>query len=617
MTEPASQIPALPAEFEKILMKVQGPGQYVGCEPNIIIKPEAEVRLRVALSFPDTYSVGMSHHGLRILYDIINRRSGWAGERVYTPLPDMEKELRASGLKWFTLESRTPLSDCDVLGFSVSYELTATNMLTLLDLGGVPLLREERGAGQPIVIAGGHGVFNPEPLSDFIDLFIIGEGEEALPRALELIEEAGGRKCADREALLRKIAAEVEGAYVPSFYRTETNADGFEVPQPVDENMKPVRRAIVHDFESLPLPRKPIVPVFQTVHERVVIEVMRGCPNGCRFCQAGFIVRPVREHSVEKIVKAAKDCYRNTGYDEIGLLSLSTSNYSHFDELVEKLDRYFAPLKVSLSLPSLRVDHALSGIPEKFKTVRKSGFTIAPEAGTDRLRAVINKDVANENLIAAAEEAYAQGWQSIKLYFMVGLPTETDEDVAAIPELANRIARLRRSGQKKKPAVTLSVSNYVPKAHTPFQWEAMGRPEEFTRKGRIISELVDRKRVSYKHHDVEISALEGVMSRGDRKLGRVILNAWQNGARLDGWDEYFRPAIWAKAFDECGIDMLAYASAERGEENALPWSCVDMGYSTEFLRRERERSRKGERTPMCAPGQCAGCGISPCSIQAS
>lgn len=610
------ELPFLPEELERILPRVQTPGQYVGGELNAVVKDPGALSLRMALSFPDAYSVGMSHHGLQILYDIVNARETWGCERVFAPLPDMEAELREAGIPLGTLETWTPLAEMDVIGFSVTYELAATSILTILDLGGVELTSDRRGPGQPFVIAGGHGVFNPEPLADFIDVFVIGEAEEALREILSILDASGGRTAPDRRAVLRQLASEVEGVYVPSLVATEENADGLLVPVNSDAAQTlPVKRLIFQGFAESAPPLKPIVPTVNTVHERVVMEVMRGCPNGCRFCQAGYVCRPVRARPVETLLESAKTCYRNTGYDEIGLLSLSTSNYPHFDDLVSALDAEFAPLRVSLSLPSLRVDHALSGIPERFKTVRKSGFTIAPEAATDSLRARINKDVTNDHLLTAAEEAYRQGWQGIKLYFMIGLPTETDEDVAAIGDLANAVARLRRKGPKKKPAVTLSVSSFIPKPHTPLQWDGMDTVESLKRKQQLIAERVDRRKVSYKAHDIATSRLEGVFSRGDRRLGKAILSAWNAGARLDGWSDYFRPGVWETAFSETGIDADAYACGVRTETEPQPWTGVDNGVSEAFLRQERERMREGRMTPMCSADHCAGCGLERCAIR--
>lgn len=593
------------SKFEQVLSQVQMPGQYVGGEINSIIKPE--VPFRLALCFPDTYAIGMSNHGCRILYEIVNSMDEWACERAYTPLPDMEEKMRENALPMATLESKVSLADCAAVTFSMQYELGTSSMLTMLDLAGITLLREERGEDEPFILGGGHSFFNPEPLADFFDVMFIGEGEEGLPQMLRIISENRGKL--GRAKIIEKIAHEVTGAYAPSLYETEEE-DGFTVIRK-GAAPYPVKRAVVTDFENCPTPIKPVVPVVETVHERVVLELMRGCPNGCRFCQAGMICRPVRERSVDTLLESARTCYKSTGYDEIGLLSLSTSDYSQFDELIETLDSEFSPLGVSLSLPSLRVNQTLFEIPKKFKSVRKSGLTIAPEAGSERMRLVINKDVTRENLLESVKQAFSQGWKSVKLYFMVGLPTEEDEDVLAIAELSNDASRLSGKGGRG-PAITCSVSNFIPKPFTPFQWEAMDITSDFVRKQEIIANKVWQKKVSFKGHDSRVSFLEGVLARGDRKLGKVILSAWQKGARLESWSDHFKPELWDEAFAENDIDPLKYL-AERKTESRLPWSHIDIGVSEEFLLREREKSRQQVMTPRCSAEDCAGCGVENCT----
>lgn len=603
-------------DFARLLSTVRGPGQYVGGEPNQVVKPEAAFRM--AFAFADVYAVGMSYHGMRILYDIGNGLDGIAVERVFAPFPDMEEALRADGRRLSTLETGTPLNQCQAVGFSLGYELAATSVLTILDLGGIPLTRFERArTGGPLVMAGGGAVINPEPFSDFVDLFMIGEGEEAFPEILELA--AGFQPFTpERRAAFLRAAARIEGVYVPELYDTAELADGTVVvagPRGDAEGVPfPVRRRTVDDFDAAHQPTRPVVPIHEAVHERAVLEIMRGCPNGCRFCQAGFVNRPLRERSPEKLFAAAKESVAATGYDEIGLLSLSTSNYSRFDELVQHLDEEFAPCGVSLSLPSLRVDHALSGIPSRFKSVRKSGLTVAPEAGSDRLRAVINKDVKNSDLLAAAEEAFRQNWRQIKLYFMVGLPTETEEDVLAIAELAHQAARMRRHGPKGRPAIHLSVSNFVPKPGTPFQWFGAAGVETWTRRQALLGAKVNRRLAVYKGHDAETSILEAAFSRGDRRLGEVILNAWRLGARLDAWTEHFRPDLWRRAFAECGIDLDRYAERDIDPEAQLAWDHVDCGVRKDFLKRELARALAVDPTLACGKGACAGCGVSGCGF---
>lgn len=603
----------LPLELERLLLRVEGPAQYVGGEPNSWIKPDAT--FRVALAFADVYAIGMSYLGLSILYDLANHLEGIAAERVFVPFPDMEKALRQAGEPLRTLETFTPLSDCDLVAISMGSELAATNLLTLLDLGKIPLLAQERGPGMPFVFAGGHATWNPEPFADFVDAFFIGEAEEAWPKILTFLKEEGGRKAPHRQAVFERLAREIEGIYVPSLYQTQSDAQGFiYVEKPLGDVPFPVRRAVVSDFANSPIPLAPVVPIVETVHERISLEIMRGCPHGCRFCQAGMTCRPVRTRPVETLLQAAHTCYLHTGYDEIGLLSLSTSDYPDFDRLVAGLDRIFAPLGVSLSLPSLRVDAHLLTIPSRFKTVRKSGLTFAPEAGTERLRAVINKDVRDEDLLAAAQEAYQQGWKTIKLYFMIGLPTETEEDVRAIANLANCVALLRKE-RAKQPALHLAIGNFVPKAHTPFQWEAMDPPARLREKQRLLQRNVDSRRIHLKDHDVDASHLEGVLSRGDRRLGKVILRAWKKGARLDAWSDHFRPDLWREAFAEEGLDPYVYACAERPLGTILPWHHISVGITEDFLRREREKGYAQTPTPPCSPHSCAGCGIASCPFQ--
>ncbi len=619
----ASDNPNL-ARLRPALTRVAGPGQYVGGEPNHIQKDNPALRL--ALAFPDVYSVGMSHHGLRILYEIVNRHPDYAAERVFAPFPDMEEALRQNRLKLATLETATPLDECDVVGFSLSYELAATSVLTILDLGGIPLTRFEREkTAAPLIIAGGAASLNPEPLSDFIDVFLIGESEDALPELLAVAREfqgAHGQRAfppARRRELLLAIAKKVKSAYAPALYATASLPDGtVHVTGAMEpEAPFPVERRFVADLENAPQVIRPIVPIHETVHERVVLEVMRGCPNGCRFCQAGYATRPLRERSPEKLAEAARLCLAASGYDEVGLLSLSTSNHSQFDAMIETLDRELAPKGVSLSLPSLRVDHALTGIPSRVKSVRKSGLTVAPEAGTDRLRAVINKDVGNDDLLAAAEEAFRLNWRQIKLYFMVGLPTETDADALAIAKLAEAVACKRprnAKGSGGKPAVHLSVSNFVPKPFTAFQWCGAAGPDLWTARQKLVGENVHRRLVAYHGHDVGTSLLEAVFARGDRRLGAVILSAWRKGARLDAWSEHFRPGVWNEAFRECGLDPVALACRDIPAEMPLPWDHIDNGVTKAFLRREYSRALSGAPTPACAAGSCAGCGVSGCGF---
>ncbi|MDR1611182.1 MAG: TIGR03960 family B12-binding radical SAM protein [Planctomycetota bacterium] len=603
------------SSLHPLLVRVKAPGQYVGGEVNRIVKPDA--RFRLALSFPDAYGVGMSHHGLRVLYEIANTVEGVAAERVFAPFPDYESELRRAGLPLCTLETSTPLHDCQMVGFSLSYELAAAGMLTILSLGGVPLTRFEReDAASPIVIAGGAAAMNPEPYSDFVDCFVIGEAEESLPGILEMAKSFAPVSAESRRRLLAALAREVRGVYVPALYGTEVGDDGSVtvVPDASGSAPYPVERRLVGDFAALPSSVRPVVPIHETAHERAVLEIMRGCPNGCRFCQAGYTTRPQRERTPQALLEAARACVAATGYDEIGLLSLSTSNYSRFDELIETLDREFAPRGVSLSLPSLRVNDALAGIPSRVSSVRRSGLTMAPEAGSDRLRAVINKDVANEDLLSAAGEAFRLNWRRIKLYFMIGLPTETEDDVLAIAELAHAAARMRPRNARGKQAVHVSVSNFVPKAHTAFQWCGAAGTAAWSERQRLLAGAMNRGLVKYASHDVNVSLLEAAIARGDRRLGAVILSAWKRGARLDAWSEHFRPDLWNAAFEENGLNPEAIATRDIPFGRTLPWSHIDGGVRTDFLARELEASRRAVRTPACGPGSCAGCGVPGCAF---
>ncbi len=597
---------AIAAALERILPHVTTPIQYAGHEWNAVVPAGDAVACRVALAFPDAYAVGMSHHGLRILYELLNDLDGVVAERCFAPLPDMEARLRAEGIPLHTLESFTPLSACDLVGFSLQYELAAANLLTMLDLGGIPLLARDRTAAHPLILAGGSGGFNPEPLSDFLDLVLVGEGEEALPELVAAWRAADARAL-PREALLRRLVAACPGWYAPALYDEQ---DGVRTPR-VDEAPATVRRRLVADLDAAPHPVRPVVPTAETAHERVTVEIMRGCPNGCRFCQAGMIHRPRRVRSVETVCRLAHEGLANTGYDEIGLLSLSTGDHPDFGALVTALDDAFAPQRVSLSLPSLRVDAALRGIPSRVRSVRKGGFTSAPEAGAERLRAVINKAVSDADLLAGAEAAFQAGWRTVKLYFMIGLPTETDEDVDAIAALANRVAALRR-GKKGGRAVTLSVSNFVPKPWTPFQWHGMDAPDVLRQKQQRIADAVDSRRIAFHGHDVETSILEGALARGDRRLGAVVLAAWRAGARLCAWTEHFRPDLWRAAFADAGRDPAAEACRARTPGGPLPWGHLDGGVAEAFLLREREKALAAERTAPCAPGRCPGCGVPQC-----
>jgi radical SAM family uncharacterized protein len=558
----------------------------------------------------------MSHLGVKLLYELLNTRPEVAAERCFAPLPDMERELRARGLPLWGLETFTPLGRFDVIGFSLQYELTYSNVLNLLDLAGLPVRSAERDERHPLVIAGGPGAYNPEPLADFIDLFLIGEAEESLPELVEVLIAAKRSGAGRRETLLECVRR-VRGAYAPALYDVSYHPDGRVAAVEPAESGVPARveRRVVADLESAFHPVCPVVPFVETVHDRLTVEIMRGCAHGCRFCQAGGSYRPRRWRSVPRLLELIDRGLAATGYDEVGLLSLSSSDYPQLLELVNAINARHAKGGVSVSLPSLRISERLAELPALISSVRKSALTVAPEAASERLRAVISKPVSDAELFAGLAAAFRAGWNGVKLYFMIGLPTETDADVAAIAELAGRAAALGRREAPRMGRITASVANFVPKPGTPFQWEPMAAPEELRRRRELVFSRLRSRRVELKFHDAAQSALEGALARGDRRMGRAIELAWRKGCRLDGWSEHFRPDLWAEGFREAGLDPAFYAGRERGGDEVLPWDHVSAGVSREFLRKERERSHAGQPSGDCPskPGspECAGCGACP------
>ncbi len=601
--------------LDEILPGVETPGQYIGGEINSVAKPDAECR--VALCFPDTYGVGMSHLGLKILYEILNATEEVAAERCFLPLPDMEKALRDAKLPLYGLESFTPLADFDVLGFSLQYELTYTNILNALDLAGLPLRASDRDASAPLVIAGGPGAYNPEPLADFVDLFLIGEAEESLPELVDMVRKKG--KGASRAELLLECARRIRGAYAPALYDVSYESDGrvAAITPNADGVPEVVERRIIRDLDSVLAPTHPVVPFVETVHDRLAIEIMRGCAHGCRFCQAGTTYRPLRHRSVEKLLEIIDEGLAATGYDEVGLLSLSSSDYPHLAELVTKLNTRHAKDGVSISLPSLRVNQALAQIPALVSTVRKGAITVAPEAGTERLRQVINKNISDSELFDGLAAAFDHGWNRAKLYFMTGLPSETDEDLTAIAALVEKTASMGRKLARRSGKINASVSNFVPKPGTPFQWEPMASAEEFERKREFVRSQFRGKKKNWnlKFHDVHPSMLEGVVARGDRRVGRVIERAFRSGCRLDGWSEHFRNDLWKEAFAAEELQPDFYTSRRRALDEVLPWSHISQGVSSEFLIAERERALRGETTPDCPAEEgaegCTACEACP------
>jgi radical SAM family uncharacterized protein len=574
----------------RVLSKVRTPAQYVGGELNSMAKDHRDVRGTVCLAFPDTYALGMSHHGLQVLYSLMNARD-WACERVFTPLPDCERALREQGFPLYSLETFTPLHQFDVLGFSLQYEICYTNVLTMLDLGGIALHAEERGPADPLVIAGGPGGQNPELLAPFIDLFVIGDGEPSLPVVCDLWRELKGSGLS-REDKLARIAGEVTWAYVPRFYNPVYADDGTirDIERLRDDVPAAIRPCVIRDLEGTPLPTRPIVPFVETAHDRIAIEIMRGCPWQCRFCQSTVIKRPLRYRTVETIVESALESYRNTGYDEISLLSLSTSDYPHFEELVTRMSEVFTPLGVKISLPSLRITETLKKIPALLQEGRRSGLTLAPEVARDDMREQIRKPINNEDLYEGCAEAFRRGWRKVKLYFMCGLPGERTADLDGIIEMAETIARIGKEVTGRFADVTAAVSNFVPKPHTPYQWNGMKEREYLRWAHRYLRSRVRLRSVTVKVHDIERSLLEGILTRGDRRVASALEEAWRRGARLDAWSEYFDAKLWWTTFEDLGIDVSFYSQRERPVEEVLPWDHIHIKYGRDYLAKEQNRS---------------------------
>jgi len=599
------------------LPHVQAPGQYVGAEWNMVRKDPARVALRFCLAFPDTYAIGMSHGGLHVLYGILNRREDVYAERAFAPWVDMQARLRLREIPLCSLETCTPLSEFDVVGFSLQYEMGFTNLLDMLELGGIPLLCAERSPDDPIVVAGGPCAFNPEPLADYVDLFVLGEGEERIEDLADACIALKRERPRTREEAVCFLAARVPNSYAPSLYEIEQGADGrLKAIRPRDglpeQLPERIESGFVRDLDSAYVPTQPIVPFVEVVHDRISIEIMRGCSRGCRFCRAGMTRRPVRCRSVEKIVSLCEAQYAATGYSEISLASLSSSDYPDLRRLVREISMRFAERKVSVNLPSLRVTEQLGELPGLISTVRKSTLTLAPEAATERLRRVINKEISDDNLYRGVEAAFCRGWSHVKLYFMTGLPTETDEDIAGIAQTAEKVSRLRRKLGKGAARVNLSVATFVPKPHTPFQWEPMVALERMADIRALLRRSIRRKTVALKFHRPERSFLEGVFARGDRRLGRVLLEAHRLGCRFDAWDETFAFEKWRRAFDKAGIVGENYVDRVRDREEVLPWSHLSAGVSDEFLWRERTRAMEGEYTSDCGQAECHDCGLENC-----
>ena len=594
---------------QRILPTVQKPARYTGGEWGEIRKKKENVRVRVAFCFPDTYEIGMSNVGMRILYGVMNRMDGVWCERVFAPWGDMEEAMRTHSIPLWALESQDPVKDFDMIAFTIGYEMSYSNILNMLLLAGIPLHASERTGLENIVFGGGVCTFNPEPLADFFDFFSLGEGEESTVEIVSLYDRAKAERWS-KEQFLREVS-KIPGVYVPSFYRHEYNPDGtLRAIIPLDGAPHTVTKRIVEDLDSAFFPTEMIVPSTEIVHDRANLEVFRGCIRGCRFCQAGFSCRPVRKKSPDVLYRQAVETLAHSGNNEVTLSSLSTSDYRGLKELTDRLIPYCADQHISLSVPSLRADNFSRELMEKLQAVRKSGLTFAPEAGTQRLRDVINKNLTEEEILSTCAQAFSGGWSNVKLYFLLGLPTETDEDVLGIAELVYKIIQeWKEHGSNKKRGLRVHVATayFVPKPHTPFQWEKQITPQEYLRRCKLLKDHFYSKSIEYDYHSPDLSRLEAVFARGDRRLGPVIETAVQNGARLDGWDEYFNYAKWYAAFRQCGIEEDFYTVRGYGEEEILPWDTIDVGVKKRFLLRERRRAYEGVVTPDCRHG-CAGCG---------
>lgn len=588
-----------------LLQSVKKPARYVGGEWNSIVKGWVPDDVTIALVYPDTYEIGMSNLGLMILYDIANQHPHLVAERAYTPWPDMEEALRKAEIPLYSLETRHALRDFDVIGFSLQHELTYSNVLTVLDLAGIPLRACARGDSFPLIIAGGSCVYNPEPMADFVDAFVIGEGEDVLIEILEVVRRYKATRLS-RDALLVELS-QIEGVYVPSLYRVCYTE---RMPAPVALASSgaplPIRRRLMSRLG--PIPRSPVVPSMRVVHDRAMVEIQRGCSHGCRFCQAGVIYRPLRQRPMGELLAGVDALLANTGYDEIGLVSLSSSEYEDIETLVRHLLNHYRDERVSVSLPSLRIDSFSVHLASLIQQTRKTGLTFAPEAGSQRLRDVINKGVTEDDLVKAATAAFENGWQRLKLYFMIGLPTETDEDVLEIARLVHTLQALGKSICGHRIELSVSVSTFVPKAHTPFQWVPLASRETVEHRQALLRQHLRGRGIRLSWSNWDSTWLEAVFSRGDRRLGQVILHAWRGGARFDAWDETFRPSLWRAALKECSVPWETYVQGSASKETALPWDHIDVGVSRHFLWREYERALAGHATPGCLDA-CSDCGI--------
>ncbi len=597
---------------DKLLPQVDRPSRYMGGELHAVKKDWDETQVRFALAYPDLYEVGMSHLGTQILYGILNEHPDCLAERVFSPAADMERLLREGNIPLFSLESRRPIRDFDILGITLQYEMTYTNVLNLLSLSSIPLRSKDRGETDPFVVAGGPCAFNVEPMAAFFDFVVLGDGEEIAP---ELVDSCAGwaaeGRPGGREGFLERVAG-LDGVYVPGFYRPHYNDRGeFVSLEPLREWAPRILKRVVRDLGEVTFPTRPVVPFAEMVHDRAVMELFRGCTRGCRFCMAGMVYRPVRERSPEKVVDLCYEMVENTGYSEVSLSSLSTTDYSEIEEVMDELTGRFEQTRTSVSLPSLRIDEFSVKMAQKVREVRQTGITLAPEAGTQRLRDVINKGVSEENYVSSLEAAFASGCDTVKLYFMIGLPTETDEDVRGIVTLVQTAREIYRtfSESKRSLRINLSVACFIPKPHTPFQWEPQLSVEEFQRRIQLLRDELPRRGVKFSWHEPEMSLIEGVFSRGDRRLAGAVQRVWEAGCRFDGWSEFFDPQTWFAGLEAVGVDAHRYAGRTRSEDEPLPWDHLDAGVTKEFLQRERARAYRGQVTGDCRWTGCPGCGV--------
>lgn len=595
------------AQLARILPTVSKPGRYTGGEWNSIVKDWSRTPVRMALAYPEIYEIGMSNLGLAILYDLVNQLDFALAERVFAPWSDMEQALRGAGLPLYTLESHRPLGEFDLVGFSLGYELTYTNILNMLDLAGIPVLASQRGASDPLIIGGGTCCLNAEPMADFFDLFVLGDGEEVLVELLRLYQQAKAAGTSKEEFL--EQAVQIPGIYVPSFYRVTYAADGQVTRiEPTRPGVPArIRRRVCATLP--PAVTRPIVPFLECVHDRAAVEIQRGCTRGCRFCQAGNVYRPLRERPLEEVLDIVDQLLRNTGYEELSLVSLSSSDYGRIEELVRAIRERYQDRRLSISLPSLRIDGFSVRLAQLVQSGRKSGFTFAPEAGSQRMRDVIAKGLTEEDILGTAREVMQSGWSHLKLYFMVGLPGETEEDVQEIVYLAQKIWRLGRHLVCGRLRMNVSVATLIPKAHTPFQWSGQNRPEELDVKQSILRDGLRQPGLHLAWHDLQVSLLEAVLSRGDRRLSAVIHHAWRSGCIFDGWSEQFKPALWWQAMEDNGLDVSFYAHREREDSEVLPWSHIDAGVTPAYLRLERDAARLGTAAVDCRHESCAVCGL--------